>query len=110
MRSIQRGLPVTKLCRAVSLTVVIGCLSIREGRSEPNALRTGAVIQCTQGTSKRIALRSTERLPGASGTVQVERKGGMTEIEAEIDSMKPASLFGGDYNTYVLWVVPPTGP
>jgi hypothetical protein len=24
--------------------------------------------------------------------------------------MKPASLFGGDYNTYVLWVVPPQGP
>jgi hypothetical protein len=36
--------------------------------------------------------------------------GGATEIEAEIDSMKPASLFGGDYNTYVLWVVPPEGP
>jgi hypothetical protein len=23
--------------------------------------------------------------------------------------MRPASLFGGDYNTYVLWVVPPGG-
>jgi hypothetical protein len=34
----------------------------------------------------------------------------MTEIDVELDSMKPASLFGGDYNTYVLWVVPPGGP
>src|SRR5262249_37495175 len=24
-------------------------------------------------------------------------------------SVKPASLFGGDYNTYVLWAVPPEG-
>jgi hypothetical protein len=33
----------------------------------------------------------------------------MTELELEVGSMKPASLFGGDYNTYVLWVVPPHG-
>lgn len=54
-------------------------------------------------------LRSTERLPEASGVVKVERRGGTTELEAEFGSMKPASLFGGDYNTYVLWVVPPQG-
>src|SRR5204863_405424 len=52
---------------------------------------------------------STDRLPEASGAVRVERKGGTTELEVEVDSMKPASLFGGDYNTYVLWVVPPRG-
>jgi hypothetical protein len=39
----------------------------------------------------------------------VERQGGTTEVEVELDSIKPASLFGGDYNTYVLWVVPPAG-
>jgi hypothetical protein len=54
-------------------------------------------------------LRSTDRLPEASGAVRVERKGGTTGLEVEVDSMKPASLFGGDYNTYVLWVVPPGG-
>jgi hypothetical protein len=40
----------------------------------------------------------------------LERKGGTTSIEVELNSMKPASLFGGDYNTYVLWIVPPSGP
>lgn len=54
-------------------------------------------------------LRSTDRLPEASGVVRVERKGGTTEVDLEVDSMKPASLFGGDYNTYVLWAVPPQG-
>src|SRR5262249_58080539 len=43
------------------------------------------------------------------GTARVERKGGMTKIEIQLSSIKPASLFGGDYNTYVLWVVPPRG-
>jgi outer membrane protein OmpA-like peptidoglycan-associated protein len=33
----------------------------------------------------------------------------MTEIEIELDEMKPAVDFGGQYNTYVLWVVSPEG-
>jgi hypothetical protein len=59
--------------------------------------------------TERILLRSTDRLPEASGAVRVERRGGTTDIDVEIGSMKPASLFGGDYNTYVLWVVPSRG-
>jgi len=39
----------------------------------------------------------------------VERRGGITSVAAEIGGMKPATLFGGDYNTYVLWVVSPDG-
>jgi hypothetical protein len=99
-----------KRCRAFLLIALILRLGTVEGTSKPNALRRGSAILCSQGAHKRISLRSTERLPGESGTVQVERKGGTTEIEAEVDSMKPASLFGGDYNTYVLWIVPPSGP
>jgi hypothetical protein len=69
----------------------------------------GTAVGCTEGASKRITLRSTDRLPEASGTASVERRGGTTNIKVELDSMKPASLFGGDYSTYVLWVVPPGG-
>jgi hypothetical protein len=68
-----------------------------------------SLVACAQGVSVRIPLRSTDRLPEASGTARVEREGGTTEVEVELDSIKPASLFGGDYNTYVLWVVPPAG-
>jgi len=68
-----------------------------------------SVITPVEGSIQTVPLRSTDRLPEASGTAKVERKGGMTEIQLELESMKPASLFGGDYNTYVLWVVPPRG-
>jgi hypothetical protein len=68
-----------------------------------------SAITSVEGSIQTVPLRSTERLPEASGTAKVERKGGMTEIQLELESMKPASLFGGDYNTYVLWVVPPGG-
>jgi hypothetical protein len=59
--------------------------------------------------SEKVPLRSTDRLPRASGEARVEREGGTTNIEITLDDMKPALLFGGDYNTYVLWVVSPGG-
>jgi hypothetical protein len=92
------------------LGVLVWHVSGESGTAKPDALREASPIVCHQGSSERISLRSTDRLPEASGAVQVERKGGTTELEVEVDSMKPASLFGGDYNTYVLWVVPPQGP
>ena len=75
-----------------------------------DAARETSAISVRSGGTERIHLRSTDRLPDAAGEVRVERKGGMTEIEVNLDSLKPALLFGGDYNTYVLWVVPPWGP
>src|SRR5215510_2574704 len=71
-----------------------------------DALREASATTCSH---ESISLRSTDRLPEASGTARVERMGGTTKVEVELESVKPASLFGGDYNTYVLWVVPPEG-
>jgi hypothetical protein len=77
--------------------------------AKTDAVQQATAIGCTEGVSRRVTLRSTDRLPEASGTASVERRGGTTNIKVELDSMKPASLFGGDYSTYVLWVVPPGG-
>jgi outer membrane protein OmpA-like peptidoglycan-associated protein len=62
-----------------------------------------------EGPTISVKFDGTSRLPGASGEAKVERKKGMTEIEIELDEMKPAAAFGGQYNTYVLWVVSPEG-
>src|SRR5262245_20590567 len=74
-----------------------------------DALRDASAVTCSPNGHESISLRSTDRLPEASGTSRVERMGGTTKVEVELESVKPASLFGGDYNTYVLWVVPPEG-
>lgn len=66
-------------------------------------------ISYPEGPSISVKFNGTSRLPKASGEAKVERKRGMTEIEIELDEMKPASFFGGDYATYVLWVVSPEG-
>src|SRR5436853_2948233 len=75
-----------------------------------DALRETSAITVRPQTTEKIQLRSTDRLHEAAGEAKVERRDGTTEIEINLDSLKPASLFGGDYNTYVLWAVPPQGP
>jgi hypothetical protein len=60
-------------------------------------------------SSTAIRFSATERLPGAGGQAKVEHKNGVTKIEIELDRMRPAWSFGGDFNTYVLWAVSPEG-
>ena len=67
--------------------------------------REALVITYPEGRAVGVHLRGNERLPGASGEAKVERKEGVTKIEVELDEMKSAVNFGGDMNTYVLWVI-----
>ena len=70
---------------------------------------TALAISYPEGPSLGVKFKGTHRLPGASGKASVERKRGMTEIEIELNNMKPAAFFGGDYATYCLWAVTPEG-
>jgi hypothetical protein len=96
-----------RLVRAVFLWVAVLQFIPQTAVAGTDARLEASAITCKEGASERILLRSTDRLPEASGAIRVERRGGTTEIEADLTSMKPAALFGGDYNTYVLWIVPP---
>ncbi|MCI0423183.1 MAG: hypothetical protein L0312_28830, partial [Acidobacteria bacterium] len=71
--------------------------------------RESLAITYPEGVTITLKFQGTQRLPFATGEAKVERKRGTTEIEIELDEVKPASLFGGDYNTYVLWTVSPEG-
>src|SRR5512140_986093 len=76
---------------------------------EVTATRERLAITYPEGTTIGVKFLGTQRLPKASGEAKVERKRGTTEVEIELDEMKPASFFGGDLNTYVLWTVSPEG-
>jgi hypothetical protein len=57
-----------------------------------------------------IGFRGTALLPDAAGRAKVvPRRGGMLRIKAKVTGMQPASRFGGEYLTYVLWAVTPAG-
>jgi outer membrane protein OmpA-like peptidoglycan-associated protein len=71
--------------------------------------RSAMAISYPEGPTISMKFKGTHRAPTASGEAKIERKRGMTEVEIELDEMKPATYFGGDYATYVLWVVSPEG-
>ena len=57
----------------------------------------------------KIDFRGTLLLPKASGEAKVESKQGYIEIEVEFDELQPATAYGAEYLTYVLWAVTPEG-
>ena len=53
----------------------------------------------------KIDFKGTDLLPGSRGEAKVESKQGYIEIEVEFDDLKPASMNGSEYLTYVLWAI-----
>jgi outer membrane protein OmpA-like peptidoglycan-associated protein len=57
----------------------------------------------------KIDFEGTPLLPRAKGHANVETKRGFSEIDAHFSELAPASTFGPEYLTYVLWAVTPEG-
>ena len=57
----------------------------------------------------KIDFRGTELMPKARGEAKVEGKQGYIEIEVEFDELQPASKYGSEYLTYVMWAITPEG-
>ncbi|MBI4459007.1 MAG: OmpA family protein [Acidobacteria bacterium] len=62
-----------------------------------------------RGGATKVDFRGTELLPMARGEAKVESKQGYIEIEVEFDDLRPATQFGPEYLTYVMWAVTPEG-
>jgi outer membrane protein OmpA-like peptidoglycan-associated protein len=97
---------VTVLCAIFGLAA-LGAAQAQKGPVVE--VREIMALTYPEGPTLSVKFQGTSRLPLASGEAKIERKMGMTEIEIELDELKPASGFGGDYNTYVLWIVSPEG-
>jgi outer membrane protein OmpA-like peptidoglycan-associated protein len=59
--------------------------------------------------STKIAFRGTALMPGAKGEARVESKQGVTKIDANMQGMPPATAYGPEYLTYVMWAITPEG-
>ncbi len=70
---------------------------------------TKAVNYHHRSGATKIDFRGTLLLPKASGEAKVESKQGYIEIEVEFDELQPATAYGAEYLTYVLWAVTPEG-
>jgi len=71
--------------------------------------RESLAISYPEGSKVKVSFEGTMRLPGAEGEAEVERRLGTTQIQVKLKNMKPATLFGGHFSTYVLWTVSPEG-
>lgn len=60
------------------------------------------------GTTK-IDFRGTELMPQARGEARVQSQMGSTKVDVHVDHLTPASQFGPEYLTYVLWAITPEG-
>ena len=70
---------------------------------------TPAVNYRHRGGSTRVNFAGTPLLPDARGEAKVESKQGYIEIEVEFDELDPATKFGAEYLTYVMWAITPEG-
>jgi len=70
---------------------------------------TKAINYRNRGGATKIDFRGTPLLPKASGEAKVESKQGYIEIEVEFDELSPATAFGPEYLTYVMWAITPEG-
>jgi outer membrane protein OmpA-like peptidoglycan-associated protein len=61
------------------------------------------------GSSTKVDLKASGAVPQATGEAKVEAKKGVTEIEASVKGLIPASKLATELITYVLWVVSPDG-
>ena len=59
--------------------------------------------------STHIDFKGTELMPAAKGEAQVSSQMGSTKIETRLEHMTPASQYGPEYMTYVLWGITPEG-
>jgi outer membrane protein OmpA-like peptidoglycan-associated protein len=60
------------------------------------------------GTTK-IDFQGTQLMPEAKGHASVESRMGSTKIDTEVEHLPPASKFGPEFLTYVMWAITPEG-
>lgn len=70
---------------------------------------TKAVNYRHRGGSTMVDFKGTSLMPEVTGHAKVDGKEGRLAISAELQHLQPATKFGGQYLTYVLWAVTPEG-
>jgi len=70
---------------------------------------TAAINYRPRSGETRVDLAGTALLPEAHGYAEVSGGKGYIEIDARLQKMQPATRFGSEYLTYVLWAITPEG-
>ena len=103
-----------RIFTAIVLAATAGLPAFAQGTKplytvEIQSASTRAVDYAAMGGSAKIGFRGTVLATNASGQGKVASQGGVMSIEATFRNLEPASKYGPEYMTYVLWAVSPEG-
>ena len=73
------------------------------------ARTTKAMNYRHHGGSTTVDFKGTELMPEVGGHAKVDGKAGRLAISVDLTHLRPATSFGGQYLTYVLWAITPEG-
>jgi len=73
------------------------------------ARTTQAINYRHRSGATKINFQGTTLMPDARGNAEVASKQGAIHIKSEFQGLEPASKFGPEYLTYVMWAVSPEG-
>jgi len=73
------------------------------------ARTTKAINYRHRSGATKVDFRGTALMPHAAGDAKVDSHQGYLEVDAHFKNMEPASRYGPEYMTYVLWAVTPEG-
>lgn len=73
------------------------------------ARTTKAINYRHRSGATKVDFQGTSLLPEARGNAEVASKQGAIHIDTEFRALRPASKFGPEYLTYVLWAISPEG-
>jgi outer membrane protein OmpA-like peptidoglycan-associated protein len=70
---------------------------------------TAAINYRPRSGETKVDFAGTTLLPEARGYAKVSGEKGYIKIDAHFDKLQPATKFGSEYLTYVLWAITPEG-
>jgi outer membrane protein OmpA-like peptidoglycan-associated protein len=73
------------------------------------ARTTKAINYHHRSGSTMVGLEGTALMPEAKGEAKVESRQGVIKIDANMSHMTPATSYGPEYLTYVMWAITPEG-
>jgi outer membrane protein OmpA-like peptidoglycan-associated protein len=98
----QQSIPAENEARMASGAMPIYRVTVTERT-------TKAINYRNRGGATKVDFRGTPLLPRAHGEAKVESKQGYIEIEVEFRELQPATAYGEEYLTYVMWGITPEG-
>lgn len=90
-------------------TAEVGARSVPIYRITVVARTTRAINYRHRSGSTHIGFRGTALMPDARGEAKVQSKQGVIKIDADMERLGPATEFGAEYLTYVMWAITPEG-